>query len=49
VSPVAVIRADPLLRELLLDVAEAAVNTAVRRDENLAVRIVNALGDSLKR
>ena len=49
VDPVAVITADPLLRELLLDVTEAGVRRQIERDEALARRIIAALADALKR
>lgn len=49
VDPVAVIRADPLVRELLLDVTEAGVRRQIERDEALARRIVAAYADALKR
>jgi hypothetical protein len=49
VPPSAVIEADPLYRELLLDVAETARQTADLRDQNQAVRIINALAEALKR
>lgn len=49
VDPVAVIRADPLVRELLLDVTEAGVRRQIERDEALSRRIIAALSDALKR
>jgi hypothetical protein len=49
VDPVAVLRADPLLRDVLLNVAQAGVNLAEQRDTALARRIINALAESLKR
>lgn len=49
VDPVAVLNADPLMRELLLDVTEAGVRRQIERDEALARRIVAAYADALKR
>lgn len=49
IDPVAIIRADPLIRELMLDVIEAGVRRQIDRDEALARRIIAALSDALKR
>ena len=49
IDPVAVMRADPLMRELLLDVTEAGVRRQIDRDEALARRIIAALSEALKR
>jgi hypothetical protein len=49
IDPVAISRADPVLRALLIDVAEAGVRRQAERDEALARRIIAALADSLKR
>jgi hypothetical protein len=44
-----ILRADPLLRNVLLDVAERAIKVQADRDAALARRIINALAESLKR
>jgi hypothetical protein len=49
IDPVAIIRADPLVRELMLDVIEAGVRRQIERDEALARRIIAAYADALKR
>jgi hypothetical protein len=49
VDPYLIATADPLLRDLLIDVAESAVRATERRDDALAVRIINTLADALKR
>jgi hypothetical protein len=49
IDPVAIIRADPLVRELMLDVIEAGVRRQIDRDEALARRIIAAYADALKR
>lgn len=49
VDPVAVLYADPIERELLLDVIESAARRQMERDEALARRIIAALAEALKR
>jgi hypothetical protein len=49
VDPVAILRADPLLRGVLLDVAERGIHVASERDTALARRIINSLAESLKK
>lgn len=49
IDPVTLLRADPLLRNVLLDVAQSGVKLAAIRDESLARRIINTLAESLKR
>ena len=49
IDPLAVKRAGPSLRELLLDVTEAGVRRQIERDEALARRTIAALSDALKR
>lgn len=49
IDPVAILRADPLLRNVLLDVTERAAKVAAERDVALSRRIINALAESLKR
>jgi hypothetical protein len=43
------LRADPLLRGVLIDVAQSGVKLAADRDDALARRIINTLAESLKR
>lgn len=49
VDPIAVMRAGPTLRDLLLTVADSGVRRSIERDEALARRIIAALSDALKR
>lgn len=49
IDPVSFLKADPLLRGVLLDVAERALRINAERDDALARRIINALAESLKR
>jgi energy-converting hydrogenase Eha subunit E len=49
VAPVSIIRADPVERDLLLEVAEVGVRLLDERDDALARRIIGELGNALKR
>jgi hypothetical protein len=49
ISPVAVLRTDPIERQLLLEVAARTVRMADDRDEALARRIIRVLAEALKR
>jgi hypothetical protein len=49
IDPVAVQRADPIERELMLAVIDGAVRRQEERDEALARRIIAALAEAIKR
>jgi hypothetical protein len=49
VAPESIVRADPLERELLIDVAEVGIRLQTDRDEALARRIIGTLAEALKR
>lgn len=49
IDPLAVAKADPVIRDFLLEVAEAGVKRQIEHDEHLARHIIAALADALKR
>jgi hypothetical protein len=48
-SPLDFLRADPLERQALLEVAEHTIKAGVERDRLLANRIIVELGEAMKR